>query len=310
MLEIYNTDEIGKLHQIKELQDGCWINLYEPTKEEIELAVKMTAVDARDILLGLDEEEKAHISTEEDYTIIVVDVPIKDSDGKHEFITIPLEIIVGENFLMTICIYPLNLLKDFIDEKIRGFYTSKRTRFILQLLYKNASYYLHYLRYIDRVSDVVEQGLQENVNNKDLLYLLELEKSLVYFSIALRANEIVLEKMLRMDNIKQYQDDKDLLEDVIVENKQAMEMASVYSSILSETRDAFSSVISNNLNTVMQRLTAITIILAFPTMIFSLFGMNVPLPWYDDPYALIYILVLSIFFIVVGFYIMVKQKMF
>ncbi len=309
MLEIYETNEYGKLKEIKDICEGCWINLRTPTPEEIKRASKMTGVDEQDIMLGLDSEEKAHISTEDDYTIVVVDVPIKDSDGKHEFITIPLEIVVSDNFIMTICIYSLDLIKDFIEEKVRGFYTSKRTRFILQLLYKNVSYYLLYLRYIDRVSDKVEQELQEDVKNEYLLYLLELEKSLVYFSIALRANELVLEKLLRMDKIKQYQEDKQLLEDVIVENKQAMEMASVYSSILGETRDAFASVISNNLNTVMQRLTSITIILALPTMIFSLFGMNVPLPWMESPMGLPYIMVISGVSVASGVAIMVWQKM-
>ena len=148
------------------------------------------------------------------------------------------------------------------------------------------------------------------MRNKELIQLLELEKSLVYFTTSLRANEMVLEKMMRMENIKQYPEDKDLLEDVIIENKQAMEMASIYSSILSETRDAFASVISNNLNIVMKTLTSLTIILSIPTMIFSLFGMNVPLPFMHDPKALNYILLGCVVLIIMGSIVMFRKKMF
>ncbi len=311
MLQIDKTDiNTGKLENCPFVEEGCWINLCLPTTQEIDFVVQQTNVEEADLLLGLDEEEKAHVSTEEDYTIIVVDVPTKEGYGKHEFITIPLEIIISDKFLITVCLYELDIIQEFINEKIKGFYTGKRTRFILQLLYKNVSYYLQHLRYIDRVSNKIEQNLQENVKNEYLLHLLELEKSLVYFSIALRANELVLERMLRMDKIKQYPEDKELLEDIIVENKQAMEMSNVYSSILGETRDAFASVITNNLNIVMQRLTSITIILTLPTMIFSLFGMNIPLPWMENTYGLIYILIISVFFVIVGLIIMIHQKMF
>lgn len=211
---------------------------------------------------------------------------------------------------MTICLKQIDLVQDFITGKVKTFYTFKKTRFILQLLYKNASYYLQYLRSIDKAGNRIEQELSRSMRNKELIQLLELEKSLVYFTTSLRANEMVLEKMMRMENIKQYPEDKDLLEDVIIENKQAMEMASIYSSILSETRDAFASVISNNLNVVMKTLTSLTIILSIPTMIFSLFGMNVPLPFMHDPKALTYILIGCVVLIIMGSIVMFRKKMF
>ena len=211
---------------------------------------------------------------------------------------------------MTICLKQIDLVQDFITGKVKTFYTFKKTRFILQLLYKNASYYLQYLRSIDKAGNRIEQELSKSMRNKELIQLLELEKSLVYFTTSLRANEMVLEKMMRMENIKQYPEDKDLLEDVIIENKQAMEMASIYSSILSETRDAFASVISNNLNIVMKTLTSLTIILSIPTMIFSLFGMNVPLPFMHDPKALNYILLGCVVLIIMGSIVMFRKKMF
>ena len=211
---------------------------------------------------------------------------------------------------MTICLKQIDLVQDFITGKVKTFYTFKKTRFILQLLYKNASYYLQYLRSIDKAGNRIEQELSKSMRNKELIQLLELEKSLVYFTTSLRANEMVLEKMMRMENIKQYPEDKDLLEDVIIENKQAMEMASIYSSILSETRDAFASVISNNLNIVMKTLTSLTIILSIPTMIFSLFGMNVPLPFMHNPQALTYILIGCVVLIIMGSIVMFRKKMF
>lgn len=170
-------------------------------------------------------------------------------------------------------------MEQFTTGKMKKFYTYKKTRFILQILYKNASYYLQYLRSIDRSSELISHKLHQSTKNKELIQLLDLDKSLVYLSTSLRANEMVLEKMMRMESIKQYPEDKDLLEDVIIENKQAIEMANIYSSILNGTMNAFASVISNNLNIAMKTLTSITIILSIPTMIFSFYGMNVDLPF-------------------------------
>lgn len=309
MINMYKT--IGnQLVEIEKFEDGAWINVVRPTPEEVGMLTEMFKISPNDIRSGLDEEERAHINTEDNYTIVIVDVPIKDDEGVHEYVTIPIEIIVGDKFIITICLKKIDLTEDFVSGKVKGFYTFKKTRFILQLLYKNASYYLQYLRHIDKASNRIEQELTKSMRNKELIQLLELEKSLVYFTTSLRANEIVFEKMMRMENIKQYPEDTDLLEDVIIENKQAMEMANIYSSILSETRDAFASVISNNLNTVMKTLTSITIVLSIPTMIFSLFGMNVPLPLQVHPYGYIYILIISIVCILLVVSIMFRKKMF
>lgn len=309
MIKMYKTKN-DRLEHMHSFEVGTWINVEAPTPNEMEYIAKTFHIAPEDLRAGLDEEERAHINTEDNYTIIIVDVPIKDEEGIHEYVTIPMEIIISNDFIMTICLKQIDLVQDFITGKVKTFYTFKKTRFILQLLYKNASYYLQYLRYIDKAGNRIEQELSKSMRNKELIQLLELEKSLVYFTTSLRANEMVLEKMMRMENIKQYPEDKDLLEDVIIENKQAMEMASIYSSILSETRDAFASVISNNLNIVMKTLTSLTIVLSIPTMIFSLFGMNVPLPFMHDPRGYIYILIGSIICIVLGAIIMFRKKMF
>lgn len=309
MIKMYKTIN-DRLECVHSFEVGTWINVEAPTADEIEYISRTFQIAPEDLRAGLDEEERAHINTEDNYTTIIVDVPIKDEEGIHEYVTIPMEIIINNNFIMTICLKQIDLIQDFVTGKVRSFYTFKKTRFILQLLYKNASYYLQYLRLIDKAGNRIEQELSKSMRNKELIQLLELEKSLVYFTTSLRANEMVLEKMMRMENIKQYPEDKDLLEDVIIENKQAMEMASIYSSILSETRDAFASVISNNLNIVMKTLTSLTIILSIPTMIFSLFGMNVPLPFMHNPQALLYILIGCVVLIILGSIVMFRKKMF
>lgn len=309
MKKIYKTIE-GKLERLEKFEPGAWVNVVNPTQEEILSLAAEFNIEPDHISSALDEEERAHIDTEDEYTLIIVDVPIKDDSAQHEYITIPLEIIIGKDFMMTVCLKEVALINDFITGRVKTFYTFKKTRFILQILYKNATYFLQYLRCIDKLSNKVEQELHKSMKNKELIQLLALEKSLVYFTTALRSNEVVLEKMMRMEAIKQYPEDTELLEDVIIENKQAIEMANIYSNILSGTMDAFASVISNNLNIVMKTLTSITIVLSIPTMISSFFGMNVPLPLANNSMGYIYILVASVIAIIVMTLLMIRKKLF
>ena len=186
-------------------------------------------------------------------------------------------------------------LKAFVNRRVREFYTFKKTRFVFQILYRNAASYLRYLRIIDRKSDQIEEKLHISQKNSELIELLELEKSLVYFTTSLRSNEVVLEKLLRTERVKKYPEDEDLLEDVIIENKQAIEMANIYSGILSGMMDAFASVISNNLNIVMKFLATVTIVLSIPTMIASFFGMNFDnIPLGHSPFGFFTIIVLTL----------------
>ena len=200
-----------------------------------------------------------------------------------------------------------------MDGRVRNFYTYMKTRFILQILYNNASMFLHYLRIIDKKSEEVEEKLHASTRNQELIELLEMEKSLVYFITSLRSNEVVLEKLLKVDRIKKYPDDTDLLEDVIVENKQAIEMANIYSGILSGMTDAFASVISNNLNIVMKFLATVTIVMSIPTMIFSAYGMNVKsfgMPFADSPYGFVIVIVLSLILSLIVAIIFSKKDLF
>ncbi len=283
MKAIYKTSlEDGRLEEINEYCDGNWVCLISPTAEEVRNVSEHFEIELQDMISALDEDERARVDDDDDYTLIIIDVPYREEeDGRDGYGTVPLAIILGDKgrkYIITICLRELQLLDDFRNGRIKKFYTYKKTRFIIQLLYRNATYYLQYLRMLERSSGKIEQELHRSTRNEELFQLLSLDKSLVYLSNSLRANELVLERLMRLESVKKYPEDEELLEDAIVENKQAIEMANVYSSILDVTMEAYSSVISNNLNTVMKVLTSLTIIMTIPTMIFSFFGMNVPLP--------------------------------
>ncbi len=297
MLKIYKTDEAAL--NFKELQpdsfeNGIWINMINPTDDEIHTVAKAMKTPVDFIRSALDEEERAHIDTEDDVTLISIDIPI-ESKEEHAglYATIPLGIIIGEKYIITVCLYENQILNDFVNGRVKAFFTYKKTRFLFQLLHRNSAYFLQYLRNIDKLSSKIEQELHRSMKNKELIQLLNLEKSLVYFSTSLKSNEAILERLLRVKPIKLYPEDEDLLEDVIIENKQAIEMSGIYSNILSGTMDAFASVISNNLNIVMKFLASITIVLSIPTMIASFFGMNVDLPLMNNHYAFLIIFAIS-----------------
>ena len=275
MIRYYKTID-SKLEKLKSFENGCWINLVEPTTAEIQDISTKFNIDIESIRAALDEEERSRIDIEDNHILILIDIPIDESDASSaHYSTIPLGIILLDNTIVTICTAQTKILNDFIVGHVKNFFTFKKTRFILQILYKNASYYLHYLRRINKMTIAIEKEIYKSMKNKELVQLLELEKSLIYFSTSLKANELVLNKMLRTESIKKYSEDEDLLEDVIIENKQALEMATIYGDILSRIMDAFSAIVSNNQNTVMQFLTSITLIMSIPTIVSGFFGMNV-----------------------------------
>lgn len=310
MMHISKTHN-NQLERVTTIEDGVWIHLQKPTREEIDSVTEVLGIDSDGILAALDEEERSRIEQEDQYTLIIVDVPLVEQVHDTEFYTtIPLGILLTPSALITVCLKEPTFLKDFSNNRVKGFETQKKTRFILQLLYKISSSYLQFLRQIDKRSVRIEQALHKSLKNKELIQLLDLEKSLVYFTTSLRSNEGVLEKMLRLEVIKKYPDDRELLEDVIIENKQAIEMSNIYSNILSGTMDAFASVISNNLNMVMKFLTSITIIMAIPTMIASFFGMNVPLPFASHGYAFVTIILISLVVSSILAFVMFKKKLF
>lgn len=275
MVKIFKTSESGVL-QISEFEEGCWVAMTNPTTEELFMVSERYNIAQDDLRSSLDEEERSRIEVEDNYSLVLVDIPtIEERNDKDWYGTIPLAIIICDKVIVTVCLEETPVLTAFMDGRVRNFYTYMKTRFIFQILYRNATLYLNYLRIIDRRSDAIEQKLHEATRNRELIELLELEKSLVFFTTSLKSNEVVLEKLLKSTAIKKYPEDEDLIEDVIVENKQAIEMANIYSGILNGTMDTFASVISNNQNSVMKFLTTVTIVLSIPTMIASFYGMNV-----------------------------------
>lgn len=292
-------------------EDGVWVYLINPSEEEINTTCDITKIEAEFIRPALDEEERPRIETDNGQTLVLVDIPTAENDGNtNVFSTIPLGIVFTKDAIVTVCLKETPVLSDFINKKVKMFYTYFKSRFILQILFKNATFYLLYLRSIEKISNKIEKDLQKSMKNKELNQMLKLEKSLVYFSTSLKSNESVLEKMLKLEAIKKFEEDQDLLDDVIIENKQAIEMTNIYSSILSGMMNAFASIISNNLNNVMKSLTIITISLAIPTMISGFFGMNVPNMWTNYGFAFPLIIGGSIILAVLMSVLLIKRKLF
>lgn len=310
MLQFYKTTDSG-LAVLEAPEKGCWIDLSKPTREEIARVQELMQTEPDFLTAALDEEERARIESEDGNTLIIVDIPIVEAEGaSFLYTTIPLGIVFSEDYICTVCLRETPLTADFIGGKVKGFFTFKKTRFILQLLYRNSTRFLQYLKQIDKTSTRIQNDLQRSMKNKELIQLLSLEKSLVYFSTALTSNEMVLDKMMKLDYVKKYQDDTDLLEDVIIENRQAIEMCNIYRDILSGTMDAFASVISNNLNIVMKLLTAITIVLSIPTVIASLWGMNVNVPFAGSSSGFWIVLAITAGLTLLVTFIMRKKHMF
>ncbi len=299
MLKIYNTNmETNKLEEIKEFKKGSWINLVNPSENEIKRVCESINIQEDFIRDALDYEEKARIDTEEDDNTIlfVIDVPvIEKSEDNDIYSTMPLGmIVVRDDYFITVSLRKNKVIEDFEKRKIKNFQTYKKTRFIFQIFYLNSSYFLNYLKQINKETEIAEYILKNSMKNKELLKLLSLEKGLVYFATSLKSNEIVMEKTMRGKIIKLYDDDEDILDDAIIENRQAIEMAQIYTNILNGTMDAYASIISNNLNGVMKFLTSITIVLAIPTMISSFWGMNVQLPFQNSPIGFILMVLIAV----------------
>lgn len=299
MLKIYNTNiETDKMEEIKEFKKGSWISLVNPSETEIKKVCENVNIQEDFIRDALDFEEKARIDKEEDdgTILFVVDVPIIEKNEENDvYTTMPLGmIVVRDDFFITVSLRKNKIIDDFGKRKIKNFQTYKKTKLIFQILYLNSSYYLSYLKQINKETEIAEYILKNSMKNKELLKLLSLEKSLVYFTTSLKSNELIMEKTMRGKIIKLYEEDEDILEDAITENRQAIEMAKIYSDILNGTMDAYASIISNNLNGVMKFLTSITIVLAVPTMISSFWGMNVGLPLQESKFGFLIMIIISI----------------
>ncbi len=311
MINRYITED-GHLETTENHTRGSWISVIAPTGDELKELAEELSLDEDILRAALDTEERSRLEVDESYTMVLVNIPYISVQADRElYDTMPLSIILTKDTAVTVCLQDSPVLRQFAAGKVRDFNTAMKSRFVLQMLYRIASLYLVYLRSIDRRSDEIEKTLYKSTKNEELLELLKLEKSLLYFTTSLRANEVVLEKLLRVAAIKKYPEDEELLEDVIVENKQAIEMAGIYSGVLNELMNAFSSVISNNLNLVMKVLAIITIVMSVPTMIFSAYGMNVAgMPFASSPYGFAIILGISVLALIIAVIILAKMRIF
>lgn len=310
MKRIYLTVD-DHLTEINTLEKGCWVHLQNPTREELNGLTARFALDPTYLPAALDEEESARIDRNDDQTLIIVDVPyVEADDNGYSYTTVPMGIVMVDDVIITVSTRDSSIITDFTEERIRGFWTYKRTRFILQLLYRNASRYLSYLKQIDKASTSVQERMQHSMRNNELLQMMKLEKSLVYFSTSLKGNEMVMEKMMRMDILRKYPEDAELLDDVIVENRQAIEMCVIYRDIMSSSTDAFASIISNNQNTVMKILTSVTVVLSVPTLLASLWGMNTPVPFQQSPFGFWIVIGISFILSTAAAIVLWKKQMF
>ncbi|HEY8423531.1 MAG TPA: magnesium transporter CorA family protein [Clostridia bacterium] len=300
-------------HEIDSARPNCWIHMENPSDLEIENVSKITGVSPQMFKAALDEEERAHIEIEDQNRLILVDIPYmyEAEDGEsYVYNTLPLGIIMTPDHFITVCLKSTSIINEFIHGIVKGFDINKPTRFLYQILYHNSVKFLHYLRQIDKLSSRIQVKLHKSMKNKELIQLLELEKSLVYFSTSIKSNHAVLEKVLASSIVKHYDEDQDILDDAVVESRQAMEMADIYREVLGNTMDAYASVIGNNQNKVMKLLTALTIILTIPSLIASFFGMNLILPLETSKFGFWVVLAISAILSGIAAWIMYRKKMF
>lgn len=313
MIQIYKSksETDPNLRVLDTIENGSWINIVAPSDEELILISKKTGVSLDFLKAALDDEETSRIDIEDDSLLVIVDIPFTEmEDNSLTYDTYPLAIIHTEKQLITVCLKNSKILTDFANEKVKSFFTFKKSRFTLQILNRISTYYLLYLRQIDKKSLMIEKRLHKSMKNRELIQLHSLEKSLVYFSTSLKANEITLEKMLKLELMQKYEEDKDVLEDVIIENKQAIEMTEIYSNILASTMDFFASVISNNLNIVMKVLASVTILMAIPTIMSGIYGMNIPMPMQDVPHPFSFFIFITLGICAIVAFILYKKDMF
>lgn len=275
MVKYYRTDD-RQIHEEKEIQSGVWIQMTNPSVSEGQMVADILNVDIEDVLAALDEEESSRIELQDGYTLILVDIPTTEiRHEKESYTTIPLGIILTADEIVTVCTEDTPVLQAFLNNRVREFSTKKKLRFVYQILYRISVLYQSDLRIIDKKRTEIEERVGDDTEEVDLIALHELESTLVYFATSLRANSVVLDRLTRYKRLEQYPEDKELLDDVIVENQQAIEMTGIYRDIINGTRELMSSVIDNRLNNVMKYLTSITLVMAIPTVISGLYGMNV-----------------------------------
>lgn len=313
MTKIYLTQD-GVTDIIAEPTKDCWICMTNPSEEEREDIQNLYNLDPDDLSAALDEEETSRIEVEDNYTLILVDIPtVEVRNNKNRYVTIPLGIIHTSDAIITVCLEDTPLLNLFAGRKGNQFSTHMKSRFIFQILFANAKLYLRYLRSINKQSETLEKSLHDSTENSSLIEMMELGKSLLYFTTSLKATDNLLDKLTKTATIKKYPEDEELLEDVIVENHQALEMSEIYSGILNGMMDAYASIISNNMNVVQKFIAVATVVLSIPNIVFGAYGMNLALegmPLARSPYAFVLIIGISIILSYIVYLYFEKKKMY
>lgn len=309
MYEIFKATDDGLMIS-SEIEKDSWVRVSNPTPDEIEFLSDELDIPPSFLNDPLDIDERARIEVGERATLVIVRAPCFEGEGSDiPYTTIPLGIIITSEHILTVSARPLPQLLDFVDCKVRTFSYEARAGFILQIFLRTALLYLRYLRDVNKRTDVIERELHKSLRNEELIKLLNLEKSLVYFTTSLRSNQIMMERFEKA-KLRMSEEDRDSLDDLLIENRQAIEMANIYSDILSGMMDAFASIINNNVSLVMKFLTSVTIIFMIPTFVSSTYGMNVALPFQDSPYAFLYVTGISLALSLLGVWIFWKRRWF
>jgi magnesium transporter len=278
MITIRTQEDQGFV-ETQGVKRDCWIDARNVDAEDLRRLEKEFGIAAELLTDIMDADEQARIEKEDDYTALIVRLPVYEESADPAFYTLPLGIILFGDKVVTICQRSSEALDDILRNRIRGFSVRNKSAFVLNLLGRGAFTFLKHLKELNKRTNIIKDELQRSIKNNELIQLLSIQKSLVYFTTSITTNELLLEKLQKSPFMRFREEEKELLEDVVTENKQAIEMANIYSSILTGTMDAFASVISNNLNIVMKRLTIVSIVLMIPTLVYSFFGMNVALPF-------------------------------
>ena len=307
MFQIFYKDD-DNLRQLRNIQPGAWVNITSPSGAELEAISKLLDIPLSMLTDPLDEDERSRVEIEDDYLLILLRVPYFAGEEEVPFKTVPLGIIYGKNFIVTVGSRNPAIIQDFIQGRVKNFVTTNRERFIFQIFYRAALLFLNYLKEINMRSQQIEKELQDSVCNTELIRLQLLGKSLVYFTTSLKANEIMIGRLANIKQFKVSEEDEDLFADVAIEYRQASEMANVYNNILTGMSNTFASIISNNLNLIMRILTSITIVLMLPTLLTSLYGMNVQLPFANNPHAFFIVMGIGVFLALAAIIIMIKRR--
>ena len=291
-----------------------WVNLVNPDDKEVDRVASLTGISEDYLKAALDEEERARIDKEGECVMILIDVPIIEEDPEDNYYTygtIPMSIIHKDNYLVTVCLRENSVVNDFKFGRVKNVETYKSTRLTFQLLYAVSTKYLTYLRLINKASQRVQSTLEKSMKNNAILEMLDLQKSLVYFSTSISANDAVIEKLNKINYLKKYEEDQDVIDDASIENKQAAEMCSIYREIMNGTMEAFGTIINNNVNDIMKFLTALTLVISVPTLIASLFGMNLGgIPGVSHPWGFTIVCAISVVLAIISGIFLAKKKMF